>query len=85
MTGELTNAFRQVFGDEAADRAAHWNANKSHDPTSNLDEDTLRRMHGLSRGARREQRRPRDVVLPHDEGLDVDGWAIGARYPRRSA
>lgn len=59
----LLSALEQVIGTEAMQRAERWNAAQSYDAGADLDEDTLRRSFGgLSRGARRVQRRPKRWV-----------------------
>lgn len=71
----LLDALRQVIGDEAMEQAERERAIRRPDPVSDMDEDTLRRSFGgLSRGARREQRRP--VV----DRVDELGYGRSGRY-----
>lgn len=68
----LLAAFTQVFGPQPPHP-------RKYDPTSDLDEDTLRRSFGtLSRTARREQRRPERIVVD-EHGYDQRGRYYAAR------
>ena len=72
MTTDLTAAFRQVFGTPPT-----WTLPRDLPDASHEDEDSLRRSFGgLSRSARRQQRRPR-VQQPNEPWTDDLAVALG--------
>lgn len=75
---DLIDAFHQVFG------VPTYRLPRDTSPAAFEDEDALRRSR-LSRRAAAEHRTGRYFPTVDADGLDRDGWAVGAEYPRRSA
>ena len=75
MTTDLMTALATVIGPDHL--AAINSAPTPRDPASYLDEDSLRRMHGLSRRAASAQRRPRSFAPDSLGYLPNGSWTPG--------
>ena len=75
MTTSITDALRQVIGDEAYERAAAANARRTYDPRDNLDEATLRRSRIAPVSASMSYRRA--VDMPREPWVDELAVATG--------
>ena len=75
MTTTLLDALAQVIGPDHL--AAIRSTPAPRDPATYYDEDTLRRMHGLSRRAAFDQRRPKSFVPDSLGYLPNGSWTPG--------